>query len=488
LAVLWLIGGHAFSATAAPKPKETAQGGSDPIYVDANAVAGAGTGLTWTDAFTNLQDALKDATAGDEIWVAKGVYTPTDGTGCAATFSLVQGVALYGGFGATETVRSERDWEANVTILSGDLRGDDITAGDGIVTDTDNISGTNACHVTSAAGVTETARLDGFVITAGQARGGQANGGGMHSWNASPTVENVTFIGNSAGNGGGIYNNGSNPALVNVTFNGNSAALGGGMYNWLSDPVLTSVTFGRNAATNNGGGAFNYLSYPVLTNTIFSGNTATNNGGGIFNNGSSPALTHVTFTGNSAALAGGMYNGSGSNAEITNCILWGNGPDEIQNDAGSIPEIDHSDIQGSGGSGSWDSNLGTDNGGNIDENPLFVDADGPDGVAGTADDDLHLKNHSSPCVDAGAEVAAFQDFEGEQRPAAFGWDMGADELVISPDCYDFKGAEGVGVEDIQFLASHWRDASHPPYDADNDGTITIVDLMVVAAQWGQSCD
>lgn len=51
------------------------------IYVDAGAVPG-GDGLTWTTAFTNLQDALAEAQHCPdvtEIWVAAGTYYPDEG-------------------------------------------------------------------------------------------------------------------------------------------------------------------------------------------------------------------------------------------------------------------------------------------------------------------------------------------------------------------------------------------------------------------------
>ena len=40
--------------------------GATTIYVDASA-GGAGTGSSWTDAYTNLQDALAAAVAGADV-------------------------------------------------------------------------------------------------------------------------------------------------------------------------------------------------------------------------------------------------------------------------------------------------------------------------------------------------------------------------------------------------------------------------------------
>jgi predicted outer membrane repeat protein len=314
-------------------------------YVDVDAV-GANDGTSWTNAYTDLQLAL-GASPCTEVWVAAGVYKPTTGTDRTATFRLKNGVALYGGFAGTETVRDERDWTANVTILSGDLNGDDV----GFTNNSENVY-----HVvTGATGAT----LDGFTITAGNANVANVmdpngNGGGMlNNSGSSPTLTNLIFSGNSTlYYGGGMLNwHSSSPTLTNVSFNGNSAdSDGGGMFNWSSSsPALTNVTFSGNSAVV-GGGMYNYLSSnPTLTNVTFTNNSATTlRGGGMYNYQSSPTLTNVTFSSNSAfTTGGGMYNEVGSNPQIRNTIFWGNTATsgaQIYN-TGSAPVVSDSVVQ-----------------------------------------------------------------------------------------------------------------------------------------------
>ena len=85
------------------------------IYVKADA-GGANNGSSWTDAYTDLQDALSVTVSGDQIWVAAGTYYPTTDTNRSATFALVNGVGIYGGFAGVETLLTERDTVVNVTV------------------------------------------------------------------------------------------------------------------------------------------------------------------------------------------------------------------------------------------------------------------------------------------------------------------------------------------------------------------------------------
>ena len=148
------------------------------LYIDKDA-SGSGTGEDWTNASTNLQDALLVAglcSSIDQLWVAQGAYYPDVGIGVTndaitETFQLISGLAIYGGFDGSETSLDERDPATNLTILlSGDIDADDTPLG-GVVTDTANITGANSYHVVTGSGVDSSARLDGFTITAGDAHG-----------------------------------------------------------------------------------------------------------------------------------------------------------------------------------------------------------------------------------------------------------------------------------------------------------------------------
>lgn len=89
-------------------------------YVDAGA-NGANTGLSWFNAFTDLHTALAAAQPGDAVWVAAGTYRPDPGNDRGRYFVLKSGVKLYGGFNGTETSLAQRNLNANITELSGNI-------------------------------------------------------------------------------------------------------------------------------------------------------------------------------------------------------------------------------------------------------------------------------------------------------------------------------------------------------------------------------
>ena len=200
------------------------QGAANPavIYVNKNAI-GSNDGSTWTNAFTDLQTAMDAQCGTADVWVAAGTYLPTqrpDGDASSLTdrdnaFHLARNMKIYGGFAGTETQLSQRNWVTNKTILSGDFDGNDLVTGGGATLNISNNT-ENAYHVFITENLTNAALIDGFTIQGGNANGSSsiyyANqiywpnyGGGLYN-SSLATLNNLTFLNNSAENGGGIYN------------------------------------------------------------------------------------------------------------------------------------------------------------------------------------------------------------------------------------------------------------------------------------------
>ncbi len=382
----------------------------DIIFIDENAT-GANNGSSWADAYTKLQDALSIAVQGDRIWVAAGTYKPDQGGGQTpgnrtATFQLINSAALYGGFAGGETSLEQRDWENNVTILSGDIN-------------TPDVNSDNSYHVVTGSGTNPTAVLDGFTITGANADGSASNsdGGGMYNYEGSPTVSNCTFTDNTVqDDGGGMYNDyHSDPIVVNCTFSENRADdSGGGMTNDdISNPTLVNCIFRNNDANGSGGGGIynGEASSPILINCAFSNNHATSRGGGIYNRGetandSAPTLINCTLSANSAgSWGGGMYTSNDyeeDDPNVVNCIFWGNtdsgGSDESAQIDGDTPVVTYSCIQDSNADDASIPFGGAANN-NIDDDPLFA-------VAGS--DNLRLSG-DSPCIETGSNSAVPAD-------------------------------------------------------------------------------
>lgn len=235
--------------------------GGNTIYVNKNVANGNGSGDSWTNAFTELADALKWAKENESNWsaehplkifVARGIYkpkySPTDGNfgidaGKDNAFMMVKNVEIYGGFAGTEVTLADRDLSltANATILSSDVNGNDVVSGSGNSLDINNTDDNNF-HVVVAVGDLENALLDGFTVT-----GGNANSTGSYNVNNKGIYKN---------RGGGIYCRFSSPYFRNLIITGNIAtAFGGGVYNDdQANPIFVNTLVTNNISEK--GGAF----------------------------------------------------------------------------------------------------------------------------------------------------------------------------------------------------------------------------------------
>jgi len=221
--------------------------------------AGSLNGTSWSNAAAgnNLQSIINSATSGDEIWVASGTYFTTTGANRAISFSMRNGITIFGSFAGTETLLSQRNLANGLTsILSGEI----------------GISGVsdNSYHTISNFGLNNTAIIDGFIIrdanddraatiTDGLGGGIYNNGSGAGN-ECSPIIRNCLITNNYATFGGGIFNSGYNggnasPLILNCVITNNSATGGGGIDNFgllngNASPTITNCVIYDNLATN----------------------------------------------------------------------------------------------------------------------------------------------------------------------------------------------------------------------------------------------
>lgn len=435
------------------------------VYVDDDADE-LNDGSSWFNAYRYLQDALHDVNDFSDrpvqICVAEGRYRPDQGRrqvhgDKAAAFQFMDQVTVRGGYaGLKGTNPDARNCQTYKTTLTGDLKGDDRhTFGN---------RSDNSIHVVCALDVDESAVLDGFFISSGNAE----RGGGVFIENAYPMIVNCTFKDNLAyQEGGAVYIDMGAPTMRGCTFTNNRAERAGG------------------AMYSNGGVS--------LKGCLLQGNVAPI-GAGLFRDHEQGSLSghswlvNCTLVGN-RSVSGGVVDCGNPGSPCSslygfNSIFW----DAKQKDGGGVVGVGfnfyYSDLFHLNGSAH----------GNINVDPCFVapgywanpnepghEADLDDPAAVWIEGDYHLKSQAghwdldkeiwvkddvtSPCIDAGdpANPIGLEPFPngGRINMGAFGGTVEASksyfdatpcETVVAGD---INGDCKVDFKDFQIMASHW---------------------------------
>jgi len=369
------------------------------LFVDAQLTTGANDGSSWSNAFQTsdgLQQALAVSTSGDDIFVADGLYLPTQTGSRTVGFKLLNGVTLFGGFAGGEATPAERPpFGTAPSVLSGDLAGND---GAGTLSD-------NSYHVIRTGSTNKSAVIDGFTVRAGNANGSGNNnkgGGILCVGNVSPTVRNCHFKDNRSSFGGaaGYCNGGAAPTFTDCTFEDGVGGSFGGAFDIASGGLIRfeRCSFLGNTASRAGALEVFNTTGVIVNNCLFTGNVATGSSGGgavWVGSGGNTKFKNCTIAGNSSTVnqVGGLRNQGATGTTVENCIIWGNtGPGGVQgpnNQVTASTNVTYTIVMG-GFAGT----------GNLAGDPLFTNPFGGD----------FQLDGTSPGIDAGNNAAVAAGF------------------------------------------------------------------------------
>ncbi|MBN2021007.1 MAG: right-handed parallel beta-helix repeat-containing protein [Sedimentisphaerales bacterium] len=441
------------------------------IYVDCNRMNGRNTGMSWKDAYLDLQDALERASCGggSEIWVASGMYKTSVQYQDSLTFKLIDNIPLYGHFKGNEISISQRNLidPNNETILRGE--------------------GVSSYYVVTASGFSQNNILDGFTIKKAVSAPSSAvkienaymtvsnclldnTGIGIYAFNANFSVTNCFIINNSSS---GIISKESSFSVsdCNIQYNGKK-----GIEFDLNYRVDIPGSIIKRCIINNNS---NYgiehnrstSTYSlIITECLISGNAV-----GVYAlNGSSSFITNNWIYDNSY----GIYLDNPGSTTIRNNTIVGNNNYGIYRYYGTISVITSSiiwgnpsgDLYGCSATYSWL---------NPNGDPCFLNPDA---------NDFHLRPESL-CIDMGDPC--FMDFDvvdidGDPRikdgdgDCIWRVDIGADEAGISFS--DFNNDGLVNFLDFALWANSWL-TYDPAKSFDSDGDVDIDDLAKFCDEW-----
>jgi hypothetical protein len=426
-----------------------------------------------TQVFTNVQAAVDAATGGEIIKVATGVYT---GVGPFSQLVYVPRTLIIRG-GYTTTFTDPPDPVANPTTLdaqgqgtvlvigmniSPTIEGLHITGGNGFsgggvfidIAARPVISGCQIYSNTASSGggiyvsneAAPTIRKCQIFSNAAQSGGGvslyavwdatlesnlirgnvatdtlAASGGGGVKMSGYATLNGNTIISNSAqSTGGGLQVFGdSEVVLSGNTVMSNTATTGGGL--WMAtytrydiSAVLSGNLFMHNTA-GTGGAMYLYRSDAWLTNNVIADNHVITSGSGLYLSGSPFLLRHNTIARNSGGNGSGIYVtdqlGYFGRVILTNTIL-------VSQTVGITATA--------GNTVTANSILWFGNGTNRGGGGFFSLANEFTGNPAFAADGYHLTGRSA-AINAGVDAGVTIDIDGDPRPLAGGYDIGADE-------------------------------------------------------------
>lgn len=416
---------------------------------------GSGSGVSWSDSFLTLQEAVDAASAGDSIWITIGNYHLSE------PVRIDKPLYIYGGFIGVERGPRERKTNMN-TVLSGDSLGMIITADtllNGItfkeftLENFDPFSGGMSGYAAGLSAENCRLWLHRCSFERNNGNGTIIDVGGVYARNCQIDIVGCRFVENKsyispAGSGqAGLFLSdcrgivrlsyftdnvkdganilGGKVRVDRCYFVGN---MGSGL-NISGDHIVQESVFSHNYSYMDSHPSGGYFGGVSVYRCMMSGNL----GGALFadssrfyncciiNNGASrptPTSPRASVDLQSSALinctvAENLVDGvpivSSGASSIMNSIVWsGSGANGMHVETGS-PRVAYSLLTG-----------GFPGAGNIDADPGFIDF---------GNRNCRLRR-DSPCIDAGSagiRGRPLQDYDGQRRIFGRAPDMGAYE-------------------------------------------------------------
>jgi len=250
------------------------------------------------------------------------------------------------------------------------------------------------------------------------------SGGGLYLSDSASLISDNTITANTVDDqGGGLFLDWSAATLTGNTVTANSASRGGGLSSYYSPAVLQGNAIRSNSADHGGGLFLDFDSDATLTNNVIADNQAHATGSGLYILDSAPRLRHTTIAHN--------HGGDGSGIHITNntprykTVVLDNTILVSHTVGLTITAGNAATLAGTlWGSGSWANQANWGGAGSVTTGTVNVQGD--PGFVDPASGNYHIAPESA-AVDAGIASEVLTDMDGDPRPAAFGFDIGADE-------------------------------------------------------------
>jgi predicted outer membrane repeat protein len=415
-------------------------------------------------ALSRAEISGNSANAGGGLSIDGYSHVVADNTVIRENNGWDHGAGLSVQAGSTFTARNDTSIRHNRTVLGCDQGGGIYATG----TDTQVLI--DGSHV-----ISNTALLQGGGLYLD-------NGARATIQNGSWIQENIAF-GPASGAGGGVYVEGSDSALSvynSILYSNWADPNGGGIWNESGTLDLDGAVLLANNAAQRGGGLYTSLGPATVRDSVFLSNVATYDSGGAIATDRAALSAHRSFfAGNTSHLEGSAIFVQGANgpaeppAEIVNCFLVDNttaainvqGPPAggstlyVEGTSASIvhntlahdtPQASFGIYVGDGsdlalvnniisgfyigirrvsmgtGTATSDHDLFYNNTSNYDTGITVVDPvlGDPAFVGGY---NYHLTG-ASAAIDAGVDAGVAVDYDGDYRPWAGGFDIGADEF------------------------------------------------------------